>query len=280
MDAAGATGERAALLYLDLLKSALTRTLAPEPYAEIDPVAGSWTRAVLPLRRGLRLIGLDLVRLANHDASDRLEGRDHPPGAETMVGLRRLDNLQECIVDVLRSDVPGDLFEAGVWRGGAAIFMRGALEALGDEQRTVWAADSYAGLPRPDAEKYPHDQGDRFWRNPHLAVPLSTVQENFRRYGLLDDRVRFLEGWFEDTLPTAPVERIAVLRLDGDMYGSTIVALRALYPKLSVGGYAIVDDYGAVRACRAAVDDFRAEQGITEELAAIDWTGVYWRRER
>ena len=280
MDGAGATGERAALLYLDLLKRALTRTLAPEPYAEIDPLVGSWKRAALPLRRGLRLIGLDLVRLANHDPHDRAEGRDHPPGAETMIGLRRLDNLQECIVDVLRSDVPGDLFEAGVWRGGAAIFMRGALEAFGDEQRTVWAADSYAGLPRPDAAKYPHDAGDQFWRNPHLVVPLSTVQENFRRYGLLDDRVRFLEGWFEDTLPTAPVERIAVLRLDGDMYGSTIVALRALYSKLSVGGYAIVDDYGAVPACRAAVEDFRAEQGITEELMTIDWTGVYWRRER
>jgi O-methyltransferase len=220
------------------------------------------------------------VRLANHDPHDRAEGRDHPPDAETMIGLRRLDDLQERIVDVLRSDVPGDLFEAGVWRGGAAIFMRGALEALGDEQRSVWAADSYAGLPKPDAETYPHDAGDRFWRNRHLAVPLSTVQENFRRYGLLDDRVRFLEGWFEDTLPTAPVERIAVLRLDGDMYGSTIVALRSLYPKLSVRGYAIVDDYGAVPACRAAVDDFRAEQGITEELVEIDWTGVCWRRER
>jgi O-methyltransferase len=280
VDGARAPGERAALLYLDLLKRALTRTLAPEPYAEIDPLVGSWKRVAVPLRRGLRLVGLDLVRVREHDPRERLEGRDHPPGAETMIGLRRLDSLQECIVDVLGNDVPGDLFEAGVWRGGSAIFMRGALEAFGDEERTVWAADSYAGLPKPDAGKYPLDAGDRFWRNPHLAVPLSTVRENFRRYGLLDDRVRFLEGWFEDTLPAAPVERISVLRLDGDMYGSTIVALEALYSKLSVGGYAIVDDYGAVPACRAAVDDFREAHDISEELVTSDWTGVYWRRER
>ena len=86
---------------------------------------------------------------------------------------------------------------------------------------------------------------------------LDTVQANFRRYGLLDDRVKFLPGWFRDTLPVAPVERIAVLRLDGDMYESTHLALTHLYPKLSSGGFLIVDDYGALPNCRRAVEDFR-----------------------
>ncbi len=214
------------------------------------------------------------------DLAARAEGRDWPLEAETMVGWRRLDHLQQCITDVLQRRVPGDLIETGVWRGGTAIFMRGVLKAYGDTTRVVWAADSFQGLPEPDPRRYPADAGDRHWTAPELAVPLEVVQANFDRYGLLDAQVRFLVGWFSDTLPTAPIERLAVLRLDGDMYGSTMDGLRYLYPKVSVGGYVIVDDYGAVPGCRAAVDDFRAEHGITEELEWIDWTGVFWRRCR
>jgi O-methyltransferase len=90
--------------------------------------------------------------------------------------------------------------------------------------------------------------------------------------------VVFLKGWFKDTLPTAPIERLAVLRLDGDMYSSTIEALTSLYPKLSPGGFCIIDDYGAIAGCKQAVDDFRREQGITAELQPVDWTGRYWRK--
>jgi O-methyltransferase len=221
---------------------------------------------------------MELVRRRELDASARAEGRGHPPDAETMIGLRRLDNLHACIRAVLGDGVPGDLMETGVWRGGATIFMRGALAAYGDAGRRVWVADSFAGLPRGDA-RYPADADARFWRNPHLAVSLDDVRENFRRYGLLDDRVRFLEGWFRDTLPGAPVEQLAVLRLDADMYESTIVALEALYPRLEPGGFLIVDDYGALPAgAGQATDDFRAQAGIDDELVAIDWTGVFWRR--
>ena len=109
-------------------------------------------------------------------------------------------------------------------------------------------------------------------------MPLEQVQANFARYGLLDDRVRFLAGWFKDTLPDAPIERLAVLRLDGDMYGSTMEALEALYPRLSVGGYVIVDDYGAIAQCKEAVTDFRAAEGISDPMEWVDWTGVWWQR--
>lgn len=195
-----------------------------------------------------------------------------------MIGFRRLENLERCIADVVARDVPGDLLEAGVWRGGATIFMRGALEAYGDAERSVWVADSFEGLPPPDPETYPADRGDVHSTFADLAVSLDDVRANFSRYGLLDERVRFLVGWFSDTLPTAPIERLAVLRVDGDMYESTIVALRSLYPKLSTGGYAIVDDYGAIPACKAAVDDFRAEAGVDDDLQEIDWSGVFWQR--
>lgn len=143
-----------------------------------------------------------------------------------MIGIRRLDNLQDCLIDVLERRIPGDLIETGVWRGGAAIFMRAVLKVFDDTTRMVWVADSFQGLPDP--ERYPADEGTFYWEQEELAVPFETVKANFTRYGLLDGQVRFLPGWFKDTLFTAPMERLAVLRLDGDMYESTMVALEAL----------------------------------------------------
>jgi hypothetical protein len=195
-----------------------------------------------------------------------------------MVGLRRLDNLQACVEDVLRQGVPGDLIETGVWRGGAVILMRAVLKAYGVTDRAVWVADSFAGLPAPDAAHYPQDTGSDLHQFSYLAVPLEQVRAHFAAYGLLDGQVRFLPGWFRDTLPAFPGGRLAVARLDGDLYESTRDALVHLYPRLSVGGYLIVDDYGAVPACRRAVHDYRERQGIRDEMVPIDWTGVYWRR--
>lgn len=266
-------------LYLDLLKRVLTRSGFESDYRSVrmrKRTPGSLL--VGPPLALLRRRGFDLRRRVPIDLEARAEGRDLPTDAETMVGLRRLDHLQRCIVDVIHNDVRGDLIETGVWRGGACIFMRGALGAYGDRDRVVWVADSFAGLPKPDPTTYQHDRGDDHWSARVLAVPRRTVEANFARYGLLDEQVRFLEGWFKDTLPTAPISKLAIIRLDGDMYQSTMEALRALYPKLSVGGHLIVDDYGAIPACRQAVEDFRSEFGIHEPIETVDWTGVSWKR--
>jgi hypothetical protein len=195
-----------------------------------------------------------------------------------MIGRKRLSHLQRCIEEVLREHIPGDLIECGVWRGGATIFMRAVLKAYGDVQRQVWVADSFKGLPPPDAENYPVDKGDWLHRFQQLAVSVEEVKANFTRYGLLDDQVHFLPGWFKDSLPTASIDRLAVLRADGDMYESTTQILTYLYPKLSVGGYCIIDDYGADPRCRQASDDYRRQQGVTDPLQWIDWTGVFWQR--
>jgi O-methyltransferase len=235
------------------------------------------------LRRRRLVVVPDQMRRNGRPSLARIErefGLDWPEHAETMVGLRRLDNVERCIADVLERDVPGDLVEAGAWRGGTTIFVRGVLAAYGDEGRRVWVADSFQGLPKPDAEAFPADAKLDYTGYTELAVGVEQVKANFARYGLLDERVRFLPGWFKDTLPDAPIERIALMRLDGDLYESTIDALDALYPRLSVGGYCVIDDYGALGACRAAVDDFRAKHGISEEIHTVDWTGAFWRRER
>jgi O-methyltransferase len=267
-------------LYLDLLKKCLTRSIFEERGERYRPRRGGWREVVFErFERILGAAGLELIRRVSFDEEARAEGRDWPADAETMIGLRRLDHLQHCIDDVIRCRVPGDLIETGVWRGGAAIFMRGALDAFGDTERIVWAADSFQGLPKPNADDYPHDKEDAHWTQPSLAVTLAEVRNNFDRYGCLDERVRFVPGWFSETLPEAPIRRLAVLRLDGDLYESTIVALRSLYPKLSVGGYVIVDDY-ALANCKAAVDEFRAERGITEPMERVDWTCIFWRRAR
>lgn len=228
---------------------------------------------------------LDLMKLSltdllydKVDPQKRREGRDWPERAYTMIGLKRLDNLQYCIEQVLKDAIPGDLIETGVWRGGATIFMRAVLKVYGVKDRLVWVADSFQGLPKPNAEKYPADMDDELYQYQELVIPIDEVKANFQRFNLLDEQVRFLKGWFRDTLPDAPMEKLAVLRLDGDMYESTIEALTHLYPKVSPGGYIIIDDYGMVEGCRKAVEDYRAAEAIEEEMRWIDRDGVYWRR--
>lgn len=208
----------------------------------------------------------------------RAKGRDWPSKAHTMIGFERLRNIRELMSHVVGDQIPGDFVETGAWRGGACIYMRAVLKAFNVVDRKVWVADSFEGLPKPDLQRYPEqDLGDLHHTYTALAVSLEEVQENFRKYGLLDDQVQFLKGWFKDTLSTAPIERIAVLRLDGDMYASTMDALQALGHKVSAGGFVIVDDYGAVEGCRRAIADYRQAKGITALIQDIDGIGAFWR---
>jgi hypothetical protein len=268
--------------YLELLKAALTFTLWPEPLIPIAaqnkdrPFLKRWL--VTCVDSMMVRLGLCVCKSREFAMKDRLEGRLWPSYADTMIGMHRLNNIQYCFERVVHDGIPGDLIETGVWRGGACIFMRGLLAAYGDHSRRVFVADSFAGLPRPDVAKYPVDQGDRHYLASFLAVDEEAVKNNFRRYGLLDDQVVFLKGWFKDTLPTAPIRQLAIMRLDGDMYGSTMESLTALYPRLVSGGYCIIDDYD-LAGCRQAVDDFRTKEGICEPLHEIDWTGRFWRKD-
>ncbi|MEO9323003.1 TylF/MycF family methyltransferase [Nocardioides sp. C4-1] len=272
------TDSEAAGLYLDLIAKMLTRygfegrnvTVRFEPRSYESYL---WNLVRIATRdRDVRV-----VESGEFDAERRENGRDWPADAETMVGMKRLLNVRTCLESVLADGVPGDFIETGAWRGGTCIFARAVLKAHGVTDRTVWVADSFEGLPKPDG-RFEADAGDEHHTKIELAISTEQVEDNFRRYDLLDDQVKLLVGWFDETLPAAPIEQIAVLRLDGDMYGSTIDALEPLYDKVAVGGYVIVDDYGAVKGCAQAVHDFRESRGITDELHPIDWAGVYWRK--
>lgn len=264
--------------YLNLLKGSLTATVHQDAYTTRPSWVGSSLRvdrrALDTIARALRTRDWEIARRCPR--GDLARGTTWPLIGETMVGLARLENLQACIERIVADGVPGDFIEAGTWRGGASIFMRGVLRALEIGDRNVWVADSFRGLPAPD-ERFAADAGDQHHRFSELAVPLDVVQENFRRYGLLDHQVRFLEGWFSDTLPTVSATRWSLIRLDGDMYESTMDTLVNLYPQLSPGGFVVVDD-GALEPCRRAVDEFRAREGIGDPIEWIDWTGFFWQR--
>jgi O-methyltransferase len=245
--------ERLAELYLDLMERVLLGVIYEDP--PIDQWSGGIFNPLL-----------------------RAKGRDWPGKAHTMIGFERLRNLRELMSHTISEQVPGDFVETGAWRGGACIYMRAVLKVFGIVDRSIWVADSFAGLPRPDPTRYPtQDQGDMHHTFTELAVSLEAVQENFRKYDLLDDQVKFLKGWFKDTLPVAPIDRIAILRLDGDMYASTMDALQALGHKVSPGGFVIVDDFGAVEGCRKAIADYRQQRGIDAPIHDIDGIGAYWR---
>ena len=254
-------------LYLELMKKTLTASVYPESAWQVDRKAGG--SALKKLFAGGRL----LVNTKDYDRTQRLEGRDWPMFGFTMAGHYRLDNVRMCVEDVLEKQVPGDFIETGVWRGGTTIFMRALLQAYGVKNRKVWVADSFEGLPAPKNK----DDGQDLSDVQELKISLEQVQANFAEFDLLDDQVKFLKGWFCDTLPHAPIDKLAILRLDGDMYSSTMDALQALFDKVSPGGYVIVDDYYSWESCKAAVTDFLKERSLSPEITKIDWTGAYWQ---
>jgi hypothetical protein len=218
---------------------------------------------------------LDVIDKVETD--DITNGMIIPSKALTMIGRKRLDNIQMCVEDVIKNKIEGDLIETGVWRGGAVIFMKAIIKEYG-EQRKVFVADSFSGIPAPNAEKYPLDSTSMLHIHESLKVSAEQVRNNFRKYNLLDDDVVFIEGLFKDKLPTAPIDKLSVLRLDGDLYESTMDSLVNLYPKLQSGGYCIIDDYGFA-PCQQAVNDYRNHERISDKVFIIDTWGAYWRKQ-
>jgi len=261
-------------LYLDLLKKCLVGSLYKESWWEVIESAKGLKPFLLRTLAGRSCV---LLKRKEKDSAGREEGKDWPFIGYTMIGLKRLNNIQHCFEEVVKNNVAGDFIETGVWRGGAVIFMRALLEHYQIKTGQVWVADSFEGLPKPDVEKYGAKAGTDLSKTVRLKVSLEEVKANFAEFNLLDERVRFLKGWFRDTLPKAPIEKLAILRLDGDLYESTIDALNALYFRVSPGGFVIVDDYNSWPSCKKAVDDFRSEHGIKDEIKLIDWTGAYWQ---
>jgi O-methyltransferase len=244
--------------YLDLLERSIQNSIYGESTLE-----KTWRR---------------LAQRMRHPYLTRRGTFPWPPKAHSMIGPIRLRNVRELVERTLSENVPGDYIETGVWRGGTCILMRGVLDAYGIRDRRVFCADSFEGLPVPDAKSYPADRRDRLFAFEELAISEQTVRQNFGSYDLLDEQVVFLKGYFKDTLPGLQSERFALIRLDGDMYESTMDALVNLYDRLSSSGFVIIDDYGGLQSCRRAVHDFLDRRNLRPEFTLIDETGIWWQK--
>ena len=204
----------------------------------------------------------------------RRVGRDWPQRAHTMVGCERLSNLQKCLDFIRENDIAGDFIETGVWRGGACIFVKKYLDMFG-MKRKVFVADSFKGLPPPECQQ---DEGANYHLYTELAISLESVSNNFKQYGCLDDNVVFIEGWFKDTLPNNnKIEKLSILRMDGDMYKSTMDVFETCYHKLSEGGFCIIDDW-CIPDCREAVEDWWKLLGKQPQYIDIDGSSIYWQK--
>ena len=227
---------------------------------------------------GARL-GTEKLDIYDYTEHFRTEGLDWTYLGTTMTGLIRIRNVKDLIQKVILNNVPGDYLEAGVWRGGSSIFARGVLRAWNQGHRKSYVCDSFQGLPPGDKNLHPKDKN---WDNtPYLAVSDTTVATSFREASLLDENVIFAKGFFNDSLkPLAQqIKSLAVLRLDGDMYESTVDILYHLYNKVSIGGYVIMDDWDNFPSQSACLDFF-AVHNLQPKIVRIDQVSVYWQKTK
>jgi cephalosporin hydroxylase len=280
---------RGAQRYLELLKKALLNEHYLEHELRIHQLARSVENGNRPYGESLRdparqwngqMQSLLAMRRAGKLVDTEADVAGYFP--YTTMGRARLDALEQCLDTIREQSVDGDLIECTTGRGGGGIFLRAYLDAYEMNRSTVWIADTFrsaapgtsAGeMPYPGAPPLPGG-GVGF---PELQGDLHTVRDGFARFDLLDDRVRFLAGPTSETLPDASFEKLALIVLGDAVRGDAGRVLDALYDKLAVGGFVVIDRFGALK-CRDAVDEFRARRGITEPIERIDSAAAMWRK--
>ena len=255
----GSWGDELATKYLQAMKLTLTGSLLRTPW--LNPGTGNLTN----------------LKQNPYDDAMRIKGLDWPLFGLTMVGQKRLENIQDLLIRAIHDDLPGDFVECGVWRGGASIFAKAVIEAYASRSRHVHLADSVEGLPRSTQAR----DDDSWSRMDSLKVNKDEIAGSFRDLGLLDSGVRFHKGFFRYSMPRLRAEletnekQIAVLRMDGDMYESTMDILYNLYDLVPVGGCVIVDDW-IIPVCQQAITEFRKRNEVFDEIVPIDSTGMFW----
>ena len=253
--------------YLVAMRDSITGELLETPHIKGRPMGA------IDLYGGGTLEPMDAEKLHN--------GQAWPAWGLTMVGTIRLNGIRDAIIDVVTNGVSGGFVETGVWRGGASLYAAAVSLAVGRPDMPIYACDSYQGLPKATDKKRDNDLWSKLT---FLEVSLEQVKRAFDMTLLNSDRVHFVKGYFEHTMPVLGASMkygdIAVLRQDGDMYSSYIDVFFTLYDKLTVGGYLIVDDWSIPEA-RKAVQDFRTMHGITDDTDKMyfpDPVSAYWKK--
>jgi O-methyltransferase len=254
-------------------------------------IASVKSLAARGINRVLRRAGVEINRTGAQNAVEWPGFADVEPWVAeiiekaapfTMTSHERISALCHAVRYVTKHNIPGDIVECGVWRGGS--MMAAALTLLGEHDltRTLYLFDTFEGMPSPtEVDRATSsgksaallleeaDESSLIWA--HAA--LDDVRANLASTNYPTERIRFMRGRVEDTIPRAAPENIAILRLDTDWYASTRHELIHLYPKLSVGGVLVVDDYGHWEGARKAVDEFINDNRLPILLQRIDYTG-------
>lgn len=257
-------GKRWRVQYFDLLKKSLTNYL----YRDIDDWRNKYgTNAVSTCATGVCESEWDPTQGASGFAGDKT-----PTAGHSVMRLGNLNHIQLVLEDIMAKGIEGDVIEAGCFRGGTAVLMRALLDD-DKRRRTVWVADSFQGIPSPRSVRGQLIDDTRDWKERYAATRAS-VESVFRRYGFFNHhtdkvhRLKFVTGFFNESLVALKADRFSAIHIDVDSYDSVLDVLNALYPKVSRGGYVIVDDihlYGV----REAVREYRADHGITSPLLPV-----------
>lgn len=201
----------------------------------------------------------------------------------TMTSPERLYGLIEGIKYITKKAIPGDIVECGVWKGGSMMAVAKTLQSVNDAERNLYLFDTFDGMSEPSAkdidntgntakqlmETREKTEEDVIW----ATSPLDKVKQNLFSTNYPKDKILFIQGMVEQTLPYDSIKSIALLRLDTDWYESTKHEMETLFPLLQKGGVLIIDDYGHWKGAREAIDEYLAKHNITLLLNRLDYTG-------
>lgn len=240
------------------------------------------------IRRLIRNFGVDIVRyrtepIVPSDLSPDCIEIIKAVRPYTMTSPERVAALTGAVKYIVAANIPGSIVECGVWAGGSMMAVAYQLSRLAVNNRELYLFDTFEGMTRPtdqdiscsgelaltrfEREKRTDDSS--FW----CHASIEDVRRNLYSTGYDTDRIKFIRGKVEDTVPSRAPERISLLRLDTDWYESTKHEMKYLYPRLSAGGVLIIDDYGHWKGSREAVDQYLEENNIRILLHRIDYTG-------
>jgi len=198
----------------------------------------------------------------------------------TMTSRERIQGLHWAIEQIHGDQIPGDVVECGVWRGGNIVLARRAFDSVNNIKH-YWAYDTFDGMTQP-GQQDPPEAHTNWQTSPHVVCrsPRQEVEDVFRAWQILDQRTHLIQGDVAQTLQIESnlPDRISLLRLDTDWYASTLIELERLYPRLESGGYLIIDDYGYWSGCRQAVHEYFGADLIRYGFVALDDTGIMYRK--
>ena len=243
----------------------------PSPKSSVNLILG---------KAGYRIMKLDTPKTPIHfDMDLEFQPIHEKTRAYTMTTMANMYALHKAVQYVAKYEIPGDIVECGVWKGGSMMIVALTLLSLGDLNRQLWLYDTYTGMTEPedrdvDPDDFPaHNRWKKAERddvNLWNMVAFDKVKKSMYSTGYPQDKMIFVKGKVEDTIPGNIPNAIALLRLDTDFYESTYHQLNHLFPKLSPNGVLIIDDYGYWKGSREATDQYFAKNHVQILLHRVD----------